>query len=314
MNKKTFNLLILCFALTSTSAFAKEYTIGDIVGGIGDYFGGLSNSSNASSSGEVRSNQSEMLVKDLTDLPKLSDKPFVRGVSKLDYAEMHLNNEVNRKNYHLAGGNTRGEYAIWLLSRSSNQVLAQNLIKDLKTKKVFDKDNTMSVYSNPSATFEGLFDLTKINEIQRTNPLKMYTYALSTHFKIPNELVDKKGQVIIESPNFPIYIATTRGDSSYSLGSEVCHQMINNDFLKDTKGVYSVKKGNILDYQIVCYFAGELPQESRKTNSLQSLSFYQKNLPKEFKVYSTADSSANSYTLSNRDIFLYANEFNPAKK
>ena len=94
----------------------------------------------------------------------------------------------------------------------------------------------------------------------------------------------------------------------------VCYEMINGKILDDKKSTYSVKKGNIVDYQTTCYFGGTI---RKNDNMIKSINPFNEALPSSWKAYKVPDPLAKdagkSYTITNRDMFLYENEVYPAK-
>lgn len=278
----------------------------------------------AASRNNVEANTSgaaEVLVKDIPDLPKLSDKPYLRGASKINYGEMLFGGNVNTNK------NTR---AIGFEDGSGSHILetiigdykgtgftnrANAFQKDAQTRKIFTQNNTLSVISNPSAGQAEAFNLSNIDDIARNNLLTVYTFDLKSHIKIPNEFVNKNGKFLFASNDGPIMLYY--GNSAGSGGKRkdknaICYQMINGDLLSGDKGTYSVKKGNIVDYTLACYFAGNV-----KPNTMQDIRQVKDMIPKSWEVYSVPDTSAKDigkkYTVTNRDMFLYENEVHSAK-
>lgn len=309
--KKLHLATLLSLSIAASSAMAVTYTLGDVFNGISKVVSSATAPSDGASSLVSSSAPSGVLVKDLPDLPKLSDKPYMRGLAKLNYGDILFTGNIRDKNNGILGNEARD--AKWLLryrvaepgSEKSNVKFQQDALKG----KIFDRINTLSVFSNPYASQSEAFDLSKLDDATRNDTNTLYAYNLNSHIKVPDEFVNKNGKFVFESEIGPIM--KYRKDGSYhTVISQVCYQMINGAFLLDKKATYSVKKGNIIDYSLSCYFNGA-------KDAIQTMNMSSGLLPNSWTVYSIPDPLAKdagkSYTITNRDMFLYENEVYPAK-
>jgi hypothetical protein len=262
-----------------------------------------------------------VLVKDLTGLPKLSDKPFVRGLAKLDYGEIERPFGGNTKNNSRLGmGGADGtDYIRKFLIPGTYNAVSMVFQEDARKKKMLDRSGVLNTISNPYANQNTAFDLSKLDEVTRNSKQSIYTYTLHTHFKIPDEYV-KNGKFVFESQYGPIQYSYQNYSALIPMAtvtSQQCYQMINNEFLSDKKGTYSVKQGNIVDYTLTCYFAGQVEPTTTSQFTIKSIKEFNNVLPKSWKVSAVPDTLAKdegkSYVLSNRDMFLYEKEVYPAK-
>lgn len=296
---------LLVLAVVSTTVSAKELTLGDVVGGIGSILGGLSNSATSNT-------PSGVLVKDLPDLPILADKPFVRGAAKIDYAELqrpYSSDNNKRMGSRALGG--RGSMGLMIKDYDRHVLEYQ---ADASGQKKFVRSSKLSGFSNPYANDSNAFELSKLNEATRNNGMSIYTYTLKTHFKVPDEFVTQ-GKVVFEADNPGVQTYVRGHVSSADKGSgfvQMCFHRINNEFLKGQKATYSVKKGNIIDYDLTCYFAGDDGSNKFLPNTIQSIQESNEALSKSWTVYNSKD-AGKSYILTNKDMFLYENEVNPVK-
>lgn len=315
--KKLSLATYLLIGLVNTSASAVTFTLGDVFNGISKAV-----SSVTAPSDTVASAPSGLLVKDIKDLPQLTNKPFIRGVALLNYAELEreLNSENNRR---MGGIWPDGRYLIGELVKNygSYQRVAQAFQDDVAGKKKFNRSVELKGASNPYANDNNAFELSKLNDATRKNSMSIYTYTLKTHFKIPDQYVTN-GKFVFESDN-PGVKNYLRGHVAMDPGSDqgfaqICYERINNDFLHDQKSVYSVKKGNIIDYSITCYFGGDDgTNRSRTDNTIQPIKETNSILPKTWTIHKIKDplskSDGASYTLTNKDMFSFENEVYPTK-
>ena len=315
MSKLHFAAL-LSVSIVGSSAMATTYTLGDVFSGISKVVSKATGPSEGSSSFASSSAPSGVLVKDLPDLPKLAEKPYMRGLSKLDYGEIVPGEGKNRRTIGFDAGSA--PYALGVIiqdyQEGRNSDRSITFQKDALKGKVYDRSSALSVISNPYASQAEAFDLSKLNESTRNNMSTIYTYTLKTHIKIPDEFVNKSGKFVFETHHSPVmvyngYLLTNpkKKDNNF-----LCYQMINGNFLSGAKANYSVKKGNIVDYSLACYFAG-----NTNPNTIQDIKQSSDFLPRSWTVYSVSDPLAKdagkSYTITNRDMFLYENEVYPAK-
>lgn len=311
MIKSGLSTVLLGLAVVSTIVSAKEYTIGEVVSGVGGFFGGLTGSGTSNV-------PSGILVKDLPDLPKLTDKPFLRGLAKFDYSEIDRHGPSSKKNMDMIGwAAADGIGCLRLLQNGYNThpKVAINFQNDAKNGKTFIHTNPVSGFSNPYANDKKAFDLSSLNEVTRVNHQTIYTYTLKTHFKIPDEFV-KNGKFVFESETTGIRYYTQDIKGTMMKSQQMCYEMINGQILNDKKATYTAQKGNIVDYQTTCYFGGTNGKND-KTNMIQSITPFNEVIPSSWKVYSVSDPLAKdagkSYALTNRDMFLYENEVYPVK-
>lgn len=314
MNKFQIAALLSVSAIAS-SAMATTYTLGDVFSGISKVVSkATAPSGNAAE--ETVSIPSGVLVKDLPDLQKLSDKAFLRGLAKIEYGEIIPGDGKNRRTIGFDAGSA--PYALGVIiqdyQEGRNSARSTTFQKDALTGKVYDRSSTLTAVSNPYANQTEAFDLSKLNESTRNNMSAIYTYTLKTHIKIPNEFVNKSGKFVFETHHSPVmlyngYLLTNPKKKD---NNSICYQMINGAFLSDAKASYSVKKGNIVDYSLACYIAG-----NTKPNTIQDIKQSSDLLPRSWTVYSVPDPLAKdagqSYTITNRDMFLYENEVYPAR-
>jgi hypothetical protein len=291
---------------------ATTYTIGDVFSGISKVVSKVTGPSEGSSSSASSSAPSGVLVKDLTDLPKLVDKPYMRGLAKLDYGDILFTGNTREKNSGLLGHETSD--AEWLLrfqiAEAGNNKINLKFQQDAIKGKVFDRINTLSVFSNPYASQSEAFELSKLDDATRNNTHTLYTYTLNSHIKVPDEFVNKNGKFVFESEVGPVRKYRKVDRSNHPIISQVCYQTLNGALLLDKKATYSVKKGNIIDYSLSCYFNGA-------PDAIQTMKISSELLPNSWTVYSVPDPLAKdagkSYTITNRDMFLYENEVYPTK-
>lgn len=314
--KKLHLATFLSIGLITTSASAVTYTIGDVFNGISKVVSSATASSDGSSSSVSSSAPAGVLVKDLPDLPKLSDKPFLRGLSKIDYAELNRNNVTSQKNAKLMRyAATDGWGCIRAMNRHRDVDVIMNFQKDALDSKTFVRSNPLSGFSNPYANDKKAFDLSSLNEATRIDYQSIYTYTLKTHFKIPDEFV-KNGKFVFESETSGVMHYSTDIKGTMMASEQVCYEFINGQILADKKSTYTVKKGNMIDYQTTCYFGGTNGKND-KMNMIKSIDRFNEVIPSAWKVYAVPDPLAKdagkSYTITNRDMFLYENEVYPTK-
>jgi hypothetical protein len=310
MNKFQIAALLSVSAITS-SAMASTHTLGDVFNGISKVVS-KTTAPSGNATEETVSAPSGMLVKDLPDLPKLADKPYIRGLAKLDYGDILFTGNTRDKNSGLLGHETSD--AEWLLrfqiAEAGNNKINLKFQQDAIKGKVFDRINTLSVFSNPYANQSEAFDLSKLDDVTRNNTHTLYAYTLNSHIKVPDEFVNKNGKIVFESEIGSIRKYRKVDRSNHPIISQVCYQTLNGALLLDKKATYSVKKGNIIDYSLSCYFNGA-------PDAVQTMKMSNELLPKSWTVYSVPDPLAKdagqSYTVTNRDMFLYENEVYPAK-
>lgn len=318
--KKLSLSTFISIGLITTSASAVTYTIGDVFSGISKAVSSVTAPSDGSSSSVSSSASAGVLVKDLPDLPKLADKPFLRGLSKIDYAE--IQRPKGSKNcYRISSLNCSGRCIIGQLAKNyQNRSEALEFQDDAANKKPFERSNKLSTFSNPYANQSSAFDLSKLDEVTRNDDYHVYTYTINTHFKIPDEFI-KNGKFVFEAQT-PAVQTYNRGNVALITGSnsgfnQLCYHKINNNFLTDKKATYLVKKGNIVDYSLTCYFSGDSGSKKILPSTIQSIRESNEILPKSWTAYSVPDPLAKeagkSYTLTNRDMFLYEYEVYPAK-
>lgn len=313
---KKINLALLSLSLVASSTMATTYTLGDVFSGISKAVSSVTSDGSSSSGSSLA--PAGVLVKDLPDLPKLADKPFLRGLSRIDYAELNRNNITSPQNNKLMSfAATDGTVCLRDIYDPSVKTVSAilNFQNDAVNGKTFVRTNPITVFSNPYANDRKAFDLSPLNEITRIDAQSIYTYTLKTHFKIPNEFV-KNGKFIFESesPGVMNYRKDIQGTNMRS--QQMCYEIINGKILDDKKATYTVKKGNIVDYQTTCYFSGTNGKYD-KENLIKSINPFNEIIPSSWKAYSIPDPLAKdagkSYTITNRDMFLYENEVYPAK-
>lgn len=311
--KKLHLAALLSLSLAASSAMAVTYTLGDVFNGISKVVSSATASSDGSSSSVGSSAPAGVLVKDLPDLPKLAEKPFLRGLSKIDYAELDRHNTSQQNNRLMSYAATNGSGCLRAIQRPGGDEKAlRNFQDDAVNGKIFVRTNPITGFSNPYANDKKAFDLSSLNEATRIDQGNIYVYTLKTHFKIPDEFV-KNGKFVFESETTGVMTYSAK-KSNQDYSEMVCYEMINGKILDDKKSTYSVKKGNIVDYQTTCYFGGTI---RKNDNMIKSINPFNEALPSSWKAYKVPDPLAKdagkSYTITNRDMFLYENEVYPAK-
>lgn len=313
---KKLNIALLSLSLAASSAMAVTYTLGDVFNGISKVVSSATASSDGSSSSVSSSAPAGVLVKDLPDLPKLADKPFLRGLSKIDYAE--LGRENRSKNDELmtySATDGSGCLRAMFNTGTKNNNVIRNFQNDAVNGKTFVRNSPITGFSNPYANDKKAFDLSSLNEATRTDHGTIYTFRLKTHFKIPNEFV-KNGKFVFEAETPGVMTYSQKIPGTRMNSEMVCYEMIDGKILDDKKSTYSVKKGNIVDFQTTCYFGGTNEKDG-KQSMISSINSFNEALSSSWKVYSVPDPLAKdagkSYTITNRDMFLYENEVYPAK-
>ena len=318
---KKLNIALLSLSLAASSAMAVTYSLGDVFNGISKAVSSATAPSDGASSSVSSSAPSGVLVKDLPDLPKLADKPFIRGLAKLDYGEIERYVDTSPKNSSRLGltGASGTDYIRQFLIPGNYTAVSLVIQADATKKKMLDRSGVLSTISNPYANQNIAFDLSKLDDVTRNSEKSIYTYALNTHFKIPDEYV-KNGKFVFESQYGPVsssYQNYSERIPMATVTSQQCYHMINNQFLSDKKGTYSVKPGNIVDYTLTCYFAGQVEPTTTSQFTIKSINEFSNVLPKSWKVSAVPDALAKnegkSYVLTNRDMFLYEKEVYPAK-
>ncbi|MDP3465220.1 MAG: hypothetical protein Q8R86_05555 [Sulfuricurvum sp.] len=316
--KKRHLAALLSLSLAASSAMAVTYTLGDVFNGISKVVSSATASSDGSSSSVSSSAPAGVLVKDLPDLPKLAENPFLRGLSKIDYAELDRNDGWQTQNNRLmtyAATNGSGCLRAMFDPGTKNNNVIRNFQNDAVNGKTFVRTNPITGFSNPYANDKKAFDLSSLNEATRADHGNIYTFRLKTHFKIPNEFV-KNGKFVFEAETPGVMTYSQKIPGTRMNSEMVCYEMINGKILDDKKSTYSVKKGNIVDFQTTCYFGGTNEKDG-KQSMISSINSFNEALPSSWTVYAVPDplakDSGKSYKLTNRDMFLYENEVYPAK-
>ncbi len=236
-------------------------------------------------------------VKDMQDGPILSDKPYIRGLSKVSFSEIHRLQEGDEKNDNLIGLRaTDGRNALYIAMQ--NDRTRKPFVQDAIHDNVFDKTNIHTVYSNPKVSSYVNYDLEQLSKYLKViNEDSIYRFQLDTHVKIPDDMI-KDGTVMFEAKSLPLtYSLAPNGEA------KACFQMVNNKFVEGNEYLVKVKEGNTIDLSMTCYFASD------ETFQLYQLRY---DTPNIWTVKSSMDPITGefekTYKLTKFDMFLYKDD------
>ncbi len=301
---KKVSTVVLSVLLTSSSI--QAFSLGDIANSVVNTV--------SDSVSDSKKEKDDRYVKDINDSTILSDKPYIRGIAKITFAE------INRKDNSQAG-----EKNNMLLKTSSNRnanaVLMETVkgdfndvfTRDAKDNDTFIVTDVNTVYSNPKVSDYPNYDLSQIKKfLTYMDESSIYRYKVETHLKVPAGLIEDN-HVIIKPESAPLTF-NGLGDHVGSIDGDwwsyACFQTINGEFTKGSEYKVKVSDNNTIDATATCYFAG-VPE---------SFQFYKLAYvtPDRWTLISPPDpitgESEHEYNLTKLDMFMYKDEIYKKQK
>lgn len=303
MKKRLLSIAIgisISLSISGCGASMQGFTDG-ISNGFNNAVSSVSNAMNGNKSNGNGYTKYAGLVKDINSTNVLSKKDYIRGMAKLKYAHIPRNIEQNENIITLrASGGAR-----MLKGILTNSGRSARLQKDSSsaTKSIFKLSSEDTVYSDAFKNSPAYFNLSSIDKYE-TNEDDMYKIDITTHIKVPDNLV-KKGKVYFSGDSPVKYYSLVENKNVLTTEdvATICYTRVNEEFTSKGKTNHiKVKKGNILDFRSTCYFAGDLKGRvgfGRLAETIQ---------PNWYVQSSSSSKSTDKYKLTSMDMFLYKSE------